>query len=217
MRILVAFLILMAICQPVEARQLVSKDSIVQKLTQIRKELTLIKSVPEATKPYVGQCILTINDALLRLDGVKKSYPWHYITSLERLLTFVRTIRYKDSSAQKEMLAVLDSDLSLKFKSIRNAIGSDLFSDLVQVRVITMQQGGEIKNLRVRYTSLGYKVDYERPDGNFQQLTSPSIEALVPGYYKIWVTVDGDYKMIQEWKGEIDPQKSNVIQMFINK
>jgi hypothetical protein len=217
MRIFVTLLILIAINQSVDARQFVPKDSIVQKLTQIRKELGQVKSGSTAIKTSVGRCILTINDALLMLDEFKKSYPGYYVASMERLLTFSKAIRSRDSSEQQEMLAILDADLTLKFRSIPNAIGSDLFSDLVQVRVVTTKQGGEIKNLRVRYTSLGYKVDYSRPDGNFQQLTSPSIEGLVPGFYKIWVTVDGDYKVIQEWKGEIDPQKSNVIQMFINK
>lgn len=209
-------LIAFIMAQPLNGQERIQKDSIIKKLIELRKEIGLMRSTSPGIRSSTKECISMINNTLLRLSESNNSYPIHYLNSLERDLLFCKDIKSMDSSEQYKMISVLCSDIKLKFISVQNALGSTLFSDLVTVKVVTRKESGVIRNLRVRYASLGYKVNYSRPEGNFQQLTSPASEPMVPGLYKIWVTVDGDFKVLREWSGEIDPKKNNIIEFFIN-
>jgi hypothetical protein len=192
-----------------------SNEGIISGLREIQTEINKVSASSPSMKALKKECVLFINDAILRVGKTNKVYPEAYINSLKPLISFSKTIDSSALTDQEEILRLLWIDLRIKFKEIPNTLGADLYTDLVSVKVITMKGTSQISNLRVRYSSLGYKIDYNRPEGSFQRLTSPVEEGMVPGYYKIWVTSDGNFTVLQQWSGEIDPQKNNVVQMDI--
>jgi hypothetical protein len=193
------------------------KDSVITKLREIREEVLAISSPSTEVKTLGRNCALLINHTLLLLNEHKGNYPSSYVDALHQLTAFTKEIRKEDSSIQKQMLPVLYADIKLKFMERGNQMNNALYTDLVDVQVVTVNGNLPIKNLRVRYSLLGYKVDYSRPQKSFQRLTSPCNELMVPGYYEIWVTRDGDYKVLKNWSGEIRPDKTNIIELAIEQ
>lgn len=199
----------------VNAQQSNYKDSIIGIIRTIRKEVSNIDSESKTVNALKSTCVLNLNDVLLRLKNFQGTYHYKYVDAVNGTLSFSKRIGMQDSSAQIKMLHALNTDIRIKFYEIPNHFTANLYSDLLKVKVKTLKNGIEIKNLRICYSSLGFEINYANPDNTFQQLSSPAVEDMVPGYYEIWVTEDGKKEVLQLWKGEISPLKKNEIQLNI--
>jgi hypothetical protein len=197
--------------------QNVPKDSVITNLRKIRNGLMSAPTASVAVNSSIKSCTVYINDVLLKLSDFKGNYPMAYVQSLHRLADLARSVKDLDSTEQLKVVSLLFGDLQLKFKEAPNQLGGALYNDLLKVTVETFGPSGQVGGLRVRYSFLGYKINYNRPDGSFQKLTSPGIEPMAPGWYEIWVTKDGDYTVLRNWSGEIGPDKENTIQLSIKQ
>jgi hypothetical protein len=215
MRWIVLLTLSVVLCKCVSAGQDVSKDSIVNKLRQVRTHISTLKTSSAPVKNKVKDNLLLINDIIRQLRPFTRNYPAEYNIALNSLVQISQTLKDQDSTTQLNILTIMHRDISLKFTPKPNQLGDQLFAELTAVKVVTLRQGREVKHLRVRYCPLGFQVDFKQPGNSFQRLSSPVTEDMVPGYYLIWVTVDGNYDVLQSWKGEIHPLKSNVIEINI--
>lgn len=215
MRWVVLLMLSVGLCECASARQTVSKDSIINKLRQVRSNLSTLKIVSASIKDKTKDNLLLINDIIRQLREYKRDYPAPYNIALNSLVQVSKTLKDQDSTTQLNILTVLYRDIRLKFTPKANQLDDQLFAELTPVKVITLRQGKEIRYLRVRYCPLGFQVDFKQPANSFQRLSSPVTEDIVPGYYLIWVTEDGRYDILQSWKGEIHPLKPNVIELNI--
>jgi hypothetical protein len=134
---------------------------------------------------------------------------------LNNLLFRSRQINEFTKVDQDKELDLIYKDLNIKFKERDNTLGSEFFNDLLTVKVECSRNGNPVKGLRVRYAAMGYQFKPSKPLGMFGTLTSPATDKLVPGYYWIWVTNDGDLSVLRRWEGEISPEKDNHIQLNI--
>jgi len=189
----------------------VSKEVIIEKLRDIRDNVNKVENKSKVVQAQRKECRTLINDALVRLDAFTGDYPEAYDKSIDRLVRFSRELPNAPESSHEEMLTHLSRDIRIKFQERPNQLGGKLYNGLIKVSITSLKNGTTIHYLRVRYAALGYKIDHTRPESNFQQLTSPAIENIVPGFYEIWVTQDGDFKVLQRWVGEISPEKNNEI------
>src|SRR5688572_21957438 len=212
---IVFFLIIICGCWcRVFAQDSVRAEIVVQKLKELRSRISDIQSqenTPLHSNLHNSRTI--INKAILRLDTKSDDQmPKEYVESLEYLKQMTTNVKVNDADAKMQFSHALIKDLQIKFPpSNEGQLNSMHAGKLATVKVITKRNGQEIKEYRVRCSPLGFDVDYTRPYLSFKRLTSPADENIVPGIYKIWITRDGDFKMLKEIETEISPDSDNTI------
>jgi hypothetical protein len=190
----------------------IGKEAVILRLKNIYETVQSVTSSNEEVINERNDLRMLINDIIIRVDQFKGEFPSQYVLSLDRLGSAARKLPDTTAAVQIEILRGISRDLSIKFKDRSNTLSSRLFNDLISVTVVSERRGTAVSHLRVRYAALGYSQDPNNPDGSFQTLTSPAKEQMVPGYYLIWLTEDGSFAMLRNWKGEISPDKTNTIQ-----
>lgn len=184
--------------------QKIDKNQIIGELRAIRNTLEDISSDSAISRQQLADCKAVINEAIINIDSRTLNYDVTYLQSLTGLLHFANQLNEKQFN-QAKMIFMLDKDLRLKFKYHANGISNLGYIQLVPVTVVTKGRSG----LRVNYTPLGYPLDYKKPAHRFARLTTPATAEMVPGIYQLWITRDGDTKMIRIQQVEVDPGKSD--------
>jgi len=209
------FLLLLLIGYVSHAQYYIDKLPVIRTLRNIRNALVDIAiSSPEISSAKAKSKDI-INNAIINIDSRTDSFPAAYNQALERLLLFVKSIPRDDSVAAKNMLLLLLRDVQLKFGKKPQQLSSAAYSYLLDVTVVTLRNKSPAPDLRIRYAPLGYKIDYEHPEGSFQNLSTPVTQKMVPGYYVIWVTNDGEFRKLVGMTVEIDPEQKNQINFNI--
>lgn len=197
------------------SQQNVKSEVLIEKLRTVRSAIELIDSKDEEVIQKRNNLRLLINDINIRLDVFDGTFPKQYLEALTDELKISKEISSKTKTEQISSLDFLYKDLSIKFKDRANTLKSQLYNDYIKVKVESSRNGITTKGLRVRYASKGYPFNPNKQQGMFGVLTSPAIENLIPGYYWIWITKDGDLTVLRKWDGELSPEKDNYIQFDI--
>jgi len=145
------------------------------------------------------------------------TYPDLYNKSIGLLVKLAGETKDGNIAEQLEFLSLVSKDLESKlFISDSSAQLNSIplcLSVEVTVRVKSLQ--GDVNNLRVNCTPLGYSVNFYEPFFSFSRLTSPAVDQIPPGYYLFWITDDGSFKPKRSIKKEIKPNVKNIIEFSI--
>lgn len=202
-------------CNVAFCQQTVKSEVLIEKLRAIRSAVELIDNKDEEVVFKRNKLRLLINDINIRLDIFDGTFPKPYLEALNEGLKISQEISLKAKPEQIRDVDFLYQDLSIKFKDRANTLKSQLYNDFIKVSVESSRNGVTAKGFRVRYASKGYPFDPKKQQGMFGALTSPASDMLIPGYYWIWITRDGDLNVLRKWDGEVSPEKDNQIQFDI--
>ena len=196
------------------AQNEVSKDDIITSLRLVRNNLGAFSSPTAAQREKIDTIRMQINFAILNIDKDPDKFPKVYLQSLDQLAEFVKS-NSQDATDKNKILDMVAKDLKLKFSKPPDQISSTAYTKLIKVSVMTQKGGKPVKNLRVHYNGLGYKINYSAPNYSFQNVTGPVQDQLVPGLYVLWATKDGDSGVLGQVITEIDPVKENKITIIV--
>ena len=199
------------------AQKVISKDTIEHQLRQIRNYVAQLKPMNDSTKSAMEDCVISLNDAITNVATHGDEFPVSYSKALADIVAFSKEIATQNDDDRAEMIRLLNKDITLKFGPNSNGLSNKINTGLVAVKVITTTNGVPVHNLRVHYCALGYNVNFLVPEHSYSRLTSPGEEVIVPGYYKFWVTRDGDTVVLRSIKKEIIPPNEVIIQFEIPK
>lgn len=185
--------------------QQVDKGQVIDMLREIRTELSGVHPASEDLKNQVSGCKQLINEAIINVDSRDLTYSQPYVASLIAVKLLAAKLPNADDAIQSQIIDIIAKDLQLKFRQPPNSIVDQGYTQFVDVTVITRGQN----NLRVNYTALGYEVNYQKPEHQFQRLTSPTKEQMVPGIYEMWITANSGGPVLKHQLVEIDPNKSD--------
>jgi hypothetical protein len=198
------------------AQQNIETSSLVVKLRRIRSNVEDLESTDPVVTQKKNALRLSIGDMILRLDHANKSFPPSIGPAMDELVAESSKLARLSPDDQKKELDFLSGDLTVKFKDRTNTLGEEMYNDLVPVTVVWNKGEASPGKYRVRYAGQGYKFDPLNPGGNLGPITSPVKDSLLPGLYIVWLTKVSDFTVIETWKGEISPEKNNLIEFEVH-
>jgi hypothetical protein len=194
----------------------IEKKFVLRDLKKIRNGLESIGTNDNlALKEDVAQCRQTLNDAIVEVESNPAKYTPEFLSALDRLASFQKEISMATGVAKVQMLDILKRDLNAKFGSTGGNMSSTVFSQMATTNIVTRNDKGEIKNLRIHYAALGYSIDFSKEYKTFPKLTSPSSMDLVPGYYLFWVTKENQKTVLAQIHQEVMPGRTNPIELMV--
>lgn len=192
----------------------VDKQTIIKSLKNLRTSLNLIDSASGVPFKTQKTSVTMINNQILAINQTDLDYPKEYQTSIDYIKTI--TGQLDSSSKKNSTLSLIQQDLMLKFKvKDGSSLSSAPNNDMASVSVVTKGTNGQVPNLRVKCSPIGFAIDFTKPLFSFSQLTSPASDQLVPGIYLFWITKDGDNKVLGKLEKPVKASQINQIEIFI--
>ena len=194
----------------------VSTAQTLEKLKQMRTEVSNLSSTPEADKTWKANRDL-INKAIISMEGAGENrVPVEYYQSLVFLKGSMENAKSEDKAYKQKLGELINQDLNIKFQvEAGGQLNTVEFVKLVDVNITTKGPNGILNNLRVRCSPLGFHHDFAKPYFTFPKLSSPVTGQLPPGLYIFWVTQDNDFTVLNSNEVEVIPGQVREIEFLI--